>query len=147
MSELKALLVRDVRCNISKRPAMVRESADVATIIDTMLKDPHTRSVYTVDPHQRLTGIITVSMLAKNAFRTAIPHPLWNLKRVELYMEQVAGTIKERPVAVRDDDTLERAFQTMFKHSYEELPVVDEQERVIGTLDLLELLTTVLSQQ
>ena len=147
MVELKHIHVKSIRSKISRRAALVFEEVSIEKVVQVILRDPKTRCVYTIDEKGKLTGIITVTTLAKYALCSAVPHPLWNFRTIDFVAEHLAGTISTDPVFVHDEDNLETAFQTMFNHDLEELPVVDDNGKVIGNLDMLELLTTVLKEE
>ena len=147
MVDLEHISVTSVRHKISRRAALVFEDATIEKVVQVILKDPKTRCVYTIDKQGKLTGIITLTTLAKYALSSAVPHPLWNFRTIDFVADHLAGTIKTEPVSIHDNDDLESAFQTMFNHDLEELPVVDDEGKVIGNLDMLELLTTTLEQE
>jgi CBS domain-containing protein len=44
-----------------------------------------------------------------------------------------------KPVALRPESTIADAFRAMHEHRFSGLPVVDDDRRVIGYIDLLEL--------
>ena len=147
MVNIEHITVENVRHKISRRAALVFEDATIEKVVQVILKDPKTRCVYTIDKEGKLTGIITLTTLAKYALRSSVPHPLWNFRTIDFVADHLAGTIKTEPIFVHDRDDLETAFQKMFNHDLEELPVIDENGKVIGNLDMLELLTTTLQER
>jgi CBS domain-containing protein len=48
---------------------------------------------------------------------------------------------------VTDNDTLKTAFLKMYEHEFDELPVVDKDNHLIGNIDLLELLTILIEKK
>ena len=53
----------------------------------------------------------------------------------------------ERLVYVKEEDTLKTAFLKMYENELDELPVVDNNLKLIGNIDLLELLTILIEKK
>jgi CBS domain-containing protein len=51
------------------------------------------------------------------------------------------------PIYVKDDDTLKTAFVKMYEYDLDELPVVDENLKLLGNIDMLELLTMLIEKK
>jgi len=112
-------------------------------VVDRVLADPRTRSAYVVDDKNKLVGMIGLTqMLAavqgslslfekgrqKSAAKKRVPLPF----SVEEYMV--------KPVTVTEDDRLLGALDKMMRHGLEDLPVVDENDALVGELNGFEIL-------
>ncbi len=133
--------VRDVRRLITQEPTVVREDDSLITVSKKIIEDPKTRSVYVVNSDEKLVGIIPVMELIQYLYYSEIPqeYVLYRFPMI-LATEAKAKDIMLPPEFVRDDDELGEALRKMFKNNIKELPVVDEDMRIIGDLNILELI-------
>lgn len=60
---------------------------------------------------------------------------------MEMMGAKKATDIMTPPSYVKDDEHLKSAFRMMFENKLKELPVVNEDLKVIGDLNMLEILT------
>jgi CBS domain-containing protein len=141
--ELSFRYVKDAYRLIVSDPIVVSKGMGLHDVVDRVLADPRTRSAYVVDDKNRLVGMIGLTqMLAaiqgslslfekgrqKTATKKRVPLPF----SVEEYMV--------RPVTVTEDDRLLNALERMMKHGLEDLPVVDENDALVGELNGFEIL-------
>ncbi len=136
---MKSLRVKSVRTLITKSASTVKKDADAMEIARAIVKDPKTRSVYVVDGDNKLLGIIPVINFTQYLFYEYVPDEFLYYKAVMPIEEITAEDIMLPPVYVKEDDTLDTAFQKMFSENLKELPVVDDEMHVIGDLNILEL--------
>ncbi len=133
--------VRDVRNLITQEPTVARRDESLVEVARKIVENPKTRSVYVVDSQNRLVGIIPVIELVQYLYYRDIPqeyvlyHPPMALSK-----DTRAEDIMLPPEFVKDDDNLRDAIRKMFKNNLKELPVVDEDMRIIGDLNILELI-------
>jgi CBS-domain-containing membrane protein len=76
-----------------------------------------------------------------------LPGRLSYFGALEFVGKNLAEDIMIPPVSVKDEDTLKTAFVKMYENDLDELPVVDEKRRLIGNIDLLELLTMLIEKK
>lgn len=140
--ELSFRYVKDAYRLIVTDPIVVTKGMGLHDVMDRVLADPRTRSAYVVDDKRRLVGMIgltqmlaaiqgSLSLFEKGRQQTRqkrVPLPF----SVEDYMV--------RPVTVAEDDRLLGALEKMIKHGVEDLPVVDENNSLIGELNGFEIL-------
>jgi len=138
---MKKLKVKYVHKLITQGASCVLEDADVITIAKEIIKDPKTRSVYVVNKDNKLLGIIPVANFAGYLFYEYIPDDLLYYKAVKPLELINAKDIMLPPVYVKENDTLDIAFQKMYREGLKELPVVDDEMHVIGDLNILEIIT------
>ncbi len=130
---------------ITLAPSVVHMSDSIQLIRKKITKADHiNRSAYVVDENNKLIGIITVKELLKVlAVRSGISTGKTPTKGKLLdYVstDTTAKDIMRSPISVRTTDSLEKALEIFVLHGLEELPVVDENNVVIGDLDAYELL-------
>ncbi len=139
--ELSYRFVRDVYRLIVTHPIVATKDMKLHEVVDRILSDPRTRTAYVVDENGRLIGTIGVRQMLKAVEGSLNLLSKGNSRRgrsvrlpfsVQRYMSEA--------VAVREDDQLTDALKTMMKHNSEDLPVVDENGRLVGELNGLEIL-------
>ncbi len=137
---MKKIKVKKVRKLITLHPTLVRENAPLDQVAKDLISDPKTRAVYVVDEERHLKGIITLESIMKYAFRHHLGvesvHP-----PVKFLTAQKAEEIMVPPIYAKEEDNLEEVLGEMLKHELEELPVVDDDLKVIGDLNMLEILS------
>ncbi len=138
---MKRFRVKNIRTIITQEASVIREDANLLNVAEKIVEDPKTRSVYVVDEHDKLIGIIPVIELVQYLYYDSIPqeYVLYRFPMV-LSSEPKARDIMLPPVWVKDDEDIKSAFVKMFKNGLKELPVVDDEMHVIGDLNILELI-------
>ena len=135
-------LVGDVFDLIVRRPATVTAGSSVNDVIDGMLGNPVSRKVYVVDDERRLLGMVnTDTVLRLIGYRTGIRElggmSFYRFLR-DMFKEEV-GSLMSPTRSVTKEDGLKKALDIMIKDHVNDLPVVDEEGRIIGELISLEL--------
>ncbi len=138
---MKRIKVKSVRSLITKIASVVKKDDDPMTIAKAIVSDPKTRSVYVVDNDNKLLGIIPVINFAQYLFYEYVPDEFLYYKAVKPLEIIKAEDIMLPSAYVKENDSLETAFQKMFTENLKELPVVDDNLHVIGDLNILELVT------
>ncbi len=136
---MKSFKVKSVRCLITKDASTVKKDADAMTTAKEIVKDPKTRSVYVVDSDNKLLGIIPAMNFTQYLFYEYVPDEFFYYKAIRPIEEITAEDIMLPPVYVKEEDTLDTAFQKMFSENLKELSVVDDEMHVMGDLNILEL--------
>jgi Mg/Co/Ni transporter MgtE len=138
-------LVKDAEKLIVSDPASVETGTDVFTAVEAVLKEPRTKSVYVLDERQKLIGLITVHELLKVSSIQVGAHKrkrfLGFFKYMNLLYSETVDEVMRNPCSVRMDDKLIHALQLMEEFSLLDIPVVDGNDRLIGELSGLEVLT------
>jgi len=98
-----------------------------------------------VDKNKKLKGIIVLKTVLKFAFLESIPEPYLDFSYFSSLMSigpklKKAEDMMLPPIYVKENNTVKDAFSLMMKNDLEEIPVVDNDLRVIGDLNMLELL-------
>ena len=137
---MKRIKVSSIRRFITKQASIVSADADPMEIAKKMIEDPKTRSVYVADKDRKLLGLIPVSYLVQYLFFEYIPDEFLYYRAIKPLETVKAKDIMIPPVYVKEDDSIDVAFQKMASHSIKELPVVNEDLRIVGDLNILELI-------
>ncbi len=145
---MRVVRVDDIRNLISRNATTVLEDAGVFDIAKAMISDPTTRTVYVVDKNNKLKGLIPVIYFVKVIFHEYVPDEYLYFKvmkpiefnMIESLESVTAADIMISPIFVKPEESLKTAFQRMFSSSLKEIPVVDDNMKVIGDLNVLELI-------
>ncbi len=128
--------------------AIVRPEDSLETVIKAMLESPKTLNAYVVDNDGKLVGVISVWDILQatvahdpDTINSGSPSILFDREFIERYaFSEKAEDLMREPVCVDLTHTLRRAYKLMIEHGLTEIPVVNNQGRIIGDLTMLELL-------
>ncbi len=128
--------------------AIVRPEDSLETVIKALLLSPKTMSAYVVDEDGKLLGVISIWDILQatvahdpDTINSGSPSILFDRDFLQRYaFSERARDLMREPVCVDLTHSLRRAYKLMIEHGLTEIPVVDNQGRVIGDLTLLELL-------
>jgi CBS domain-containing protein len=129
-------------------PVIVHAGDSLRTVAESAVENTGCRVIAVVDDDGRLIGVITVRALVNDIFLKIVPEEfLGEIVDLEGAL-QYAGHIGARTardvmraaVSVRRDETVRDAFERMHAAKLNGLPITDEDGRVVGYVDQLELL-------
>lgn len=134
--------VRDAFRLVVTEPIIVTSDMNLREVLEQVLEDPRTRSAYVVDDKHRLKGMIALKqMLEAIAGSLALFEPGGRPSKGG--RASVPFSVEEcmfMPVTVAEDDRLIEALTKMMANGQEDLPVVDEDDVLIGELNGFEIL-------
>ncbi len=136
------LRVADVENLVVSGPAKVQKSARIGEIIDKMLACPACRTVYVIDVEGNLVGAVTQEkVLELIGFRVGVRENssigFFHLLRDTL--KESAEQIVVKSKAVKRETKLSEALRLMVENRVTELPIVDDDYKLIGELNSLEM--------
>ena len=140
---LDKMRVRDIRHLIIEKPTLVREDAALDTLFPKILQDPRTRHIYVVNDNRILVGSIRLNGLVEYLFPLMLTKSSFNLasRLLKNFNARVAGDIMNRhPSFVMEQTPIPDMVAIMHRDLANELPVVDDQKRVIGEVNAFELI-------
>ncbi|MEA1993202.1 MAG: CBS domain-containing protein [Euryarchaeota archaeon] len=123
-------------------PSVIEEGASPREVVTGILANPKTRALYVIDDDKKLAGIIVLKNILKSAFLESIPEPYLSFSAL-MHIKPGAKTAKNLmipPVYAKEEDIIKDAFIRMTTNDLEEIPVVDDNLKVIGDLNMLEIL-------
>ena len=129
-------------------PILVGPADSLHRMAEQAVERPICRVLSVVDDDRRLIGLVPVRLLVNDIFLKIVPEEfLGIITDIEDVMEyarhvgaRTAADIMLAPVSIHRDQTVRDAFEVMHKARLNGLPVVDEERRVVGYVDQLELL-------
>jgi len=148
MTELKKsfsdLLVEDVYELVVKNPSALPSGSKLRQVFDEFLNNPVSRKVYILNEEGKLLGAVnTETLLRLLGYRVGVREfanwSLWRLMR-DMLKEGVEGVQIKVPTLKRSDK-LTKALQIMVEDHLTDLPVVDDDGKLIGELNSFEIFT------
>ena len=138
------LLVEDVYELVVKDPTTVDSGSKIHQVFDEFLKNPVSRKVYVVNAEGKLMGAVTTETLLRLlGYRVGIREfadwSLWRLMR-DMLKEGVEGVFDKVPT-VKRTDKLTKALKIMVESHFTDLPVVDDEGKLVGELNSYEIFT------
>jgi len=107
-------------------------------------EDLKTRHVYVIDEDNILTGSVRMHSILKYLFPYS--SKLTNGLTMEagsvynVFASEVAEIMKKDPFYVTDDDRLDKAAEIMLREGINELPVVDDNMKLVGQINVYEII-------
>jgi CBS domain-containing protein len=125
-----------------KGASQVPKSAKIRDAIDEMMRNPVSRKVYVVDQEGNLAGVIrTESILRLMGYRVGVRENVglsFYLFLRDTLKEDVEQII-EKPHPVKKETKLTEALRLMIELHSNDLPVVDDTDKLIGEVISLEM--------
>jgi CBS domain-containing protein len=138
---MRRLLVKELMSFSTTQPTVVSTDATLRDIAQKLTEDRETREVYVVDGDEQFVGVITLRRLARLVFAHGLPSRPTATELLEMISVRDAGDIalkKSAYVGLGDD--LEQVIEVMFRFDINEIPVVDDDRRIVGCLNMLAIL-------
>jgi CBS domain-containing protein len=141
-------LVADADRLLTAEPVVISRSDNLESIARRAVENPNCRVISVVDEIGRLVGLVPVRMLVNDIFLKIVPEEflgeIVDLDAAYQYARHIAARtaadIMIDPVSVRPTETVRTAFELMHHNRMNGLPIVDDEAKVVGYLDMLELL-------
>jgi CBS domain-containing protein len=140
--ELSFRYVKDAYRLIVTDPIIVTKGMGLHEVVDKVLADPRTRSAYVVDDKRRIVGMIGLTEMlgaiqgSLSLFEKGKPQS--RPKKAPLPFSVEEYVVKA--ITVNEDDRLLTALDKMIKNGLEDMPVVDENNVLVGELNGFEIL-------
>lgn len=137
------LMVGDLGEMAIRMPPTVQKSATIGQALDAMLSNPRSMNVYVIDVEGNLVGVVTSDSLMRH-LATQV-----NIKQGDTRnLTELSGQIltegveqaRLKPRPVKAETFLKDALSTMKDERLADLPVVDDDYKLVGELVGLELL-------
>ena len=141
---LNALTVEDVWELVVDKPSTIGLDAPLAELLERMVEDTRTRHVYVVDEQRCLVGVVRMTTVTGLLFpmqalgaEMSEPHLFYH---VILGGQTVRDVMNKEPRSVRADTDLHVMARVLLEEKITELPVVDKDNRLIGQVNMYEII-------
>lgn len=120
----------------------VSESSTVFEVIEKIAKSEKMMLLCVVDKEGRLAGVIpprdVLELVVVRQFGR-MRHPFFGPEVLHFLVAKNAAEVMSAPAYVRLDDDVEKAINIMLARGFYEVPVVDQESKVIGVIDYFSL--------
>jgi len=145
---VKGIKVKSLHRLVTHQPILLKRDTPIDEIAKKILINPVTHSFYVIDDEARLVGKITLAKLVEHLFGDIILENSFDVfLAIHLSSKKKAGDIMMKPIYVTPEATLKDAFLKMHQNNLLEMPVVDEDMRVLGDLNLIELIAALVEKR
>ena len=133
---------------LTAEPVVVHRQDNLEAIAQRAVENPICRVLSVVDDDERLVGLIPIRVLVNDIFLKIVPEEFLSeiadldaaLQYASHLAARTAADIMIEPVSLSPTETVRTAFERMHHSRMNGLPICDSEGRVIGYLDMLELL-------
>ncbi len=149
-SKLSAYTVNDVRHLHTEFPVCINEKEEISVVLKSGISEKHCRNIYVVNDDNQLVGVIRMKEMLQNIFPlTAMSEGSnLNVRNVPVIGATVASELMSKePASVSENTPLNKTVLTLLRENLLELPVVDDNGRIIGQLDASEIIAFSLSSE
>jgi len=139
----------------SSRTLTAKEDDAIEAAVRHFVHQPDVRTIFVIDEHQKLKGLVKLHYILNwvklklgldisNRSNMRVAGAFQAFEIMRLCQSQTIGDILSQAATVKPTDTLEQALHVMVHEQLEEVPVVDETEKLVGEVRLTQLLSRML---
>ena len=122
-------------------PILVPPDAELITVVKAFVNQPALHHVCVVDAEERLLGLVNRKGLFKSVFSHHVAANSRVSKLLQLHTAETSGDIMiTHIIATREEEKIDTVIPRMIEKNIREVPVLDDDGRVIGFLSLLMLM-------
>jgi CBS domain-containing protein len=144
----QATTIAEADTILRMEPVVVHAGDSLRTVAEAAVENTGCRVIAVVDDDGGLIGLIPVRVLVNDIFLKIVPEEFLGeildlegaLKYAEHIGARTARDVMVPPMSVRRDESVRDAFERMHAAKLNGLPITDEEGRVVGYVDQLELL-------
>lgn len=152
---LRDTLVEEAAAILDLEPTIVSPDTALDEAAQAMLTHPNVHVACVVAENGRLVGLLKLRALADDVFFHILPEEfLSEISDLDEAMEfanrshmRTAADAMQDPVWVKQGETVKDAFKRMHENDLTGLPIVNDLYRVVGYINLLELLAICCKEQ
>lgn len=141
--DIRDVKVKDVYDTMVGKPAIVKDDALLKDAVEAMTINHISRKVYVTDSEGKLLGVISMETLLKHVgYRVGVRE-----EGMISFFKFVTGIFKENvtefmkdPITVTNENKVLDALKIMVENHLNDLPVIDDEGKIIGELNSLEIL-------
>ena len=150
--KLSKIKVKDIMHLIVKKSATISKDSSLDQLLSKILEDTTSRHVYVVNEGNKLIGSVRLNNILKFLFPAISLQENTDVFEIGSYMEysnaQKVEDVMNTVCSYTFDDTMiSDVIRIMIREKTNELPVVDKEFRVIGEINVLEIIMYYLKQK
>jgi len=137
---------KNVKDLMSSKFVKVAEQDQISQVVVKIAKDKETMLACVLDEEGKLKGIIT----PKEVLRAVEIREFGTIRRpffegpeiLRILSSKYAKDIMSPPVSVKPEDSVDKAIDIMLDKGFYEVPVVDEQGKMLGVINYFGIITS-----
>jgi len=130
--------VKDCYKTENPKLEIISPEAKLSNIFKSIQSHKESRTVFVVDENKTLLGLIDIQSLLKIISSQLVKHD--SLANFGLVWADQAKDVMIKPTSVCPEDNVSDVLKKMVESKMEDLPVVDKENKVIGSVSCFELL-------
>jgi len=124
-----------------RRLPLIPEKATIKEVVDAMTSFEHSRLVYVVDDEGRLTGTISLGLLARHVFSPSHEPQIHPRFLIDMITAETAKDIMQKnTVVATEEEEVGSVLRRMLGANVKEIPVLDREKRVFADITIVDLL-------
>jgi CBS-domain-containing membrane protein len=124
-----------------RKVPVVPKRAAVSEIIDAFAASDHSRILYVVDDEGRFRGVLSLGNMIRHVFFHYHDPSIDSRSLVSMSVSETAGDFMQRePVFAILSDKVEDVLQRMIDHNVKEIPILDDERRVVADVTIVDFL-------
>jgi CBS domain-containing protein len=124
-----------------RKVPVVPKGATVSEIIDAFAASDHSRILYVVDDEGSFRGVLSLGNMIRHVFFHYHDPSIDSRSLVSMVVSETAGDFMQKePMVTMLSDDVEAVLQRMIDHNVKEIPILDDEKRVVADLTIVDLL-------
>lgn len=120
---------------------VVPRRATVSEIIGAFAASDHSRILYVVDDECRFIGVLSLGNMIRHVFFHYHDPSIDSRSLVSMVVSETAGDFMQRePIFAIHSEDVEDVLQRMIDHNVKEIPILDDEKRVVADITIVDLL-------
>jgi len=138
--------VKDISSLIVKNAATLNKDASMDELLEKIIEDTRSRHVYIVDENSNLLGSVRLNNVVEYLFPNTTLLETSNNMFVMKFLSYSSAKLVEdiminSPSFVYEETSLSEMVQIMIREKVNELPVIDQNRKIIGEVNILEVIS------
>ena len=141
--DIKDLKVEDIFDIVTGDPVVVTEDSILRDAVEAITKNLTSHKVYVVDSAGVLKGVITIETLLRQVgYRVGVRETgmISFFKFLSGVFKENVTEFMEKPVTINKQHFVLEALEKMVEYHLNDLPIIDDENKLIGELHSLEIL-------
>jgi CBS domain-containing protein len=124
-----------------RRLPLIHEKATIKEVVDAMTSFEYSRLIYVVDDEGRLTGTISLGLLARHVFSPSHEPQIHPRHLIDMITVETAKDIMQKNTLVAtEEEAVGSVLKRMIGANVKEIPVLDREKRVVADITIVDLL-------
>ena len=124
-----------------RKVPVVPKQATVSEIIDAFAASDHSRILYVLDDEGRFIGVLSLGSMIRHVFFHYHDPSIDSRSIISMVVSETAGDFMQRePMFAIHSEDVEDVLQRMIDHNIKEIPILDDEKRVVADITIVDLL-------